>query len=185
MLGQYVKHENAMIPSVIKSLLLDEVINNDTFETITNFNEYIDKLDKYARILAIMDYTYNNEQIILNECLGFCAYYCNDLNNKISFITYILINKKYRGKKFGDYLLNSAINKLKNMHFASINLCVHRDNFNAIKLYKKYGFKEQINVGTNIEMSLVLKNYDVKIPNKKYNTEIIHTTDSIKIIPLN
>lgn len=54
----------------------------------------------------------------------------------------IAVKKEYQGKKYGELLLNDAINKCRDKKVEFLHLEVRIDNNVAIKLYKKYDFIE-------------------------------------------
>lgn len=54
----------------------------------------------------------------------------------------IAVKKEYQGKKYGELLLNDAINKCRDKKVEFLHLEVRVDNNVAIKLYKKYDFIE-------------------------------------------
>lgn len=58
-----------------------------------------------------------------------------DINN-------VAIDKKYRNLGLGDFLLSSTIESLPDREL-NLTLEVRHDNYPAINLYKKYGFKEE------------------------------------------
>jgi len=58
-----------------------------------------------------------------------------DINN-------VAIDKKYRNLGLGDFLLSSTIESLSDREL-NLTLEVRYDNYPAINLYKKYGFKEE------------------------------------------
>lgn len=54
----------------------------------------------------------------------------------------IAIAKSYQGNKYGELLLNDAINRCKEKNVEFLHLEVRVDNNVAINLYKKYDFVE-------------------------------------------
>lgn len=59
-------------------------------------------------------------------------------------ITKVSIRKEFQGMKLSNILMEDCINRVKLLDCEKINLEVRVDNFRAINLYKKYGFKEVI-----------------------------------------
>ena len=59
-------------------------------------------------------------------------------------ITKVSIRKEFQGMKLSNILMEDCINRVKLLECEKINLEVRVDNFRAINLYKKYGFKEVI-----------------------------------------
>lgn len=54
----------------------------------------------------------------------------------------IAVAKSYQGNKYGELLLNDAINRCKDKNVEFLHLEVRVDNNVAINLYKKYDFVE-------------------------------------------
>lgn len=109
---------------------------------LTMFNEYVypnismrvDSLEKYAEKL------YTNAEVISieinNEVLGFAAFYINDRNNRVAYISQIISKRKGFGSIILDYIVDKAIsNQIK-----VIRLEVYKYNDIAIKFYKKHCF---------------------------------------------
>ncbi len=63
-------------------------------------------------------------------------------NIKVGFISWLSINKQYRGMGLGRNLLRSAINLSYNNMAKKVGLVVHSTNENAIQLYQSEGFKK-------------------------------------------
>lgn len=100
--------------------------------TITDLSTYTEKLFLNANIICVT----NNKEII-----GFVAFYSNDEIDKIGYITLIAVLPNYTGKGFGKMLLNKCIEKCKQNNMKKLKLEVNKNNYNAIKFYKKNGFK--------------------------------------------
>ncbi|WP_058486303.1 ribosomal protein S18-alanine N-acetyltransferase [Defluviitalea phaphyphila] len=58
-------------------------------------------------------------------------------------ITNIAVHPKFRGKGFGELLVNSLIKECKKRKLTSITLEVRKSNTIAINLYTKFGFKNK------------------------------------------
>lgn len=54
----------------------------------------------------------------------------------------IAVTKRFQGNKYGELLLNDAINRCKDKNVEFLHLEVRVDNDVAINLYKKYDFVE-------------------------------------------
>ena len=61
----------------------------------------------------------------------------------------IVVKKSWRNQGVGNFLLNNLVSICKDLNLLSLSLEVNEDNYPAIHLYKKFGFK---NIG-------VRKNY--------------------------
>ena len=93
---------------------------------------YIEKILNFAILV-----TYHSQ----GQLAGFIAYYCNDLDNKIAFLTLLCVRPEFVGKGIGQYLLNCSIEDVKNKGFVSFQLEVNKDNQPAFHLYKRAGFE--------------------------------------------
>ncbi|WP_051204625.1 GNAT family N-acetyltransferase [Butyrivibrio sp. VCD2006] len=72
-----------------------------------------------------------------NEILGFCKIDVCEGQGKID---YLIVLKEFRGKGYGDMLMNWAMDQFKQRGVDQIEIKV-ADGNNAIKFYEKYGFK--------------------------------------------
>lgn len=74
---------------------------------------------------------------------------CNiEILDEISWITGVLIYKKFRGMGYSKFLIKKAINLIKRTKIKTVMLHVKHDNIPAIKTYKNNGFL------------IIRKNYD-------------------------
>jgi len=80
-------------------------------------------------------------------------------NNNTGFISAIYIDKMYRGKGIGAWMLNNFIDKAKNEGFESINLNTAR--LKAKELYERMGFKVIIEAKNPAGLPHWLMQYDV------------------------
>jgi len=71
---------------------------------------------------------------------GFSAYYKKNFYE--GFLLFLAVDKKFRGKGYGEKLARYAINDLFNRGCLVIKLVTRTDNLRAIKLYNKIGFTE-------------------------------------------
>ena len=62
------------------------------------------------------------------------------------FISNIAVYEQYRGKGISTKLLNCAQEFAKENGYPKLSLYTEIDNFNAIKVYEKYGFKTDYTV---------------------------------------
>ena len=63
------------------------------------------------------------------------------------------VAKEYQGKGFGKKLLQTTLESFKNKNLKKACLWVGEKNERAIKLYKKFGFKEAFRYGVWIRMA--------------------------------
>lgn len=97
---------------------LGENYLNDAYTNPFNYI-YVYELDN--EIVGYISYTFDEE---IAEMLNFC------------------VDKSVQNKGIGTSLLNYSINEFESLKGASIILEVNSQNLNAIKLYKKFGFKQ-------------------------------------------
>lgn len=74
-----------------------------------------------------------------NQILGYLDYW---ITFDSSTIFKIIIKKEFRSKGYASILLNTCIEDLKKNEVLYLTLEVRKSNENAIKLYKKFNFKE-------------------------------------------
>lgn len=102
--------------------------------TSTKDYSYLNTLSNYK----ITDNAFNNVIIYKedNQILGYLDY---SIMYERGEINYIFVLEQYRSKGIASKLLEYMINNTK---VEEISLEVNKDNSNAIKLYRKYNFKE-------------------------------------------
>lgn len=113
-----------------------ELFKNLNTEFIANFSEislekYVDKITEKASIISI---------IKNNILVGFIAFYDNDPNKELAFLTMIIVKKEFENLGYGKSLLEFSLKEIKNKGFKKYGLKVHTENDYAIRLYEKYGF---------------------------------------------
>lgn len=84
--------------------------------------------------------------------LGILMNHCNLRRKHVGVIT-LMVNSDYQNKGVGSLLMDKLINLSKSLNIIRLELCVFRDNYKAINLYKKFGFKEE-----GIKVKSALKN---------------------------
>ena len=74
--------------------------------------------------------------------------FANVTGGKIANIPIVAIDKFHRGQGFSEHLLNRSIKtivdltKLEKRYFSEVNVTTETNNYKALKLYRKVGFKE-------------------------------------------
>ena len=74
--------------------------------------------------------------------------FANITGGKIANIPLVAIEKEHRGKHFSNFLLNKTVktivdwSKLGEREFSEINVTTETNNYKALKMYRKVGFKE-------------------------------------------
>ena len=76
---------------------------------------------------------------INNKLVGCCL--CENLGNKISSISLLMIDDIYQNQGFGKFLLKYCLENLKYKGFIFCQLHVCTTNYKAMNLYEKFGFE--------------------------------------------
>ncbi len=84
--------------------------------------------------------------------LGILMNHGNLRRKHVGVIT-LMVNSDYQNKGVGSLLMDKLINLSESINIIRLELCVFRDNYKAINLYKKFGFKEE-----GIKVKSALKN---------------------------
>lgn len=84
--------------------------------------------------------------------LGILMNHGNLRKKHVRVIT-LMVNSDYQNKGVGSLLMDKLINLSESINIIRLELCVFRDNYKAINLYKKFGFKEE-----GIKVKSALKN---------------------------
>lgn len=84
--------------------------------------------------------------------LGILMNHGNLRRKHVGVIT-LMVNSDYQNKGIGSLLMDKLINLSESLNIIRLELCVFRDNYKAINLYKKFGFKEE-----GIKIKSALKN---------------------------
>lgn len=84
--------------------------------------------------------------------LGILINHGNLRKKHVGVIT-LMVNSDYQNKGIGSLLMDKLINLSESLNIIRLELCVFRDNYKAINLYKKFGFKEE-----GIKVKSALKN---------------------------
>ncbi|EOU2019665.1 GNAT family N-acetyltransferase [Clostridium perfringens] len=84
--------------------------------------------------------------------LGILMNHGNLRKKHVGVIT-LMVNSDNQNKGVGSLLMDKLINLSESFNIIRLELCVFRDNYKAINLYKKFGFKEE-----GIKIKSALKN---------------------------
>lgn len=115
----------------MRALILDEQARNSHFVEVEDLNGYLDKLGSRAEILS---------DTREGRCLGFVAFYANDLQTRRAFITLVLVVPEARGAGLGSALVKGALAICRARGFGSCELEVRQDNVAALATYQSLGF---------------------------------------------
>ena len=109
--------------------------------------EYVEKIMKNANIVT---------HTIQGRLAGFIAYYCNDPQQELAFLTMLCVVQEHTGKGIGSHLLNHSINDIVSKGFKCYELEVNENNLPAIQLYKNAGFEIRAIVDDTLKMVKVI-----------------------------
>lgn len=62
--------------------------------------------------------------------------------NQRVYVSRMIVKKEYRNRGIGSEILSFLIDKAKSMGYSEMTIGVDKDNANALKLYRKFGFNE-------------------------------------------
>lgn len=100
------------------------------------FEEWFNKIVNTGNIIAIVD---------RDRIIAFALLYCNYKDTLDAYICNIYVLERYRGIGLSVRLLEKAVDVCKDKGFKSISLHVNKNNFAAIHIYKRFGFKQFYN----------------------------------------
>lgn len=84
--------------------------------------------------------------------LGILNGHSNFRKKHVASLT-LMVHKDYQNTGVGTKLMQRLIEEAKNREIVRVELAVFKDNYNAIRLYKKFGFKKE-----GIKIKSALKN---------------------------
>ena len=116
------------------------------------------EIGEYAR--KITEKALRYEAWVDGILVGLVAFYCNDNENGIAYITNISVSNSWVGKNVAARLMGRCIEHTKRLGMRMIVLEVAKNNIPAIKLYEKNGFVPGMANGPFFSMSLLLMNGD-------------------------
>ena len=93
---------------------------------------YVEKLGNYATI---------HTHLIDDRLVGFIAYYKNDENKELAYLSMLIVDEEFQFKGIGSSLMKSFLTDVINEGFKIIKLEVLKSNEKAINFYEKLDFK--------------------------------------------
>lgn len=129
-----------------------DVIVIDSFEEIYQtleackedfFNQSLNSVDA----ITALSIKFASSAVVAKACTenclqGFVAYYANNLDTKMGFVSMIIVKSEAQRKGVGTFLLQYVENDCKNRGIKSISLEVNLENKQAIEFYLKNGWIE-------------------------------------------
>lgn len=124
--------------------LLSSAFPKHTYNTF----EYYCKLKVHANVEC-----YFSDSIIS----GFIAFYSNDRDNRVGFVSMIVVDRAFRGCGIGSKLLKLACQKMKDKGMKYCKLEVGVENETAIQFYTENGFYEAGKEDGNCSLYMIKK----------------------------
>lgn len=127
------------IPGVMENILSNKYEEEESIkEKIVNMgkNQYWYVAEENGKVIGL--------GILMNH---------GNLRKKHVGVITLMVNSDYQNKGVGSLLMDKLINLSESINIIRLELCVFRDNYKAINLYKKFGFKEE-----GIKVKSALKN---------------------------
>lgn len=122
-----------MISDQIKSLILEEQPRQGGhFVRNVDMDTYLAKLGEKAEIVS---------DVIDGHCRGFVVFYCNDVNTRKAFITFVMVDPRDRGVGIGQALVDFVFSVARSKGFNSCQLEVSKSNQPAYNLFRSKGFQ--------------------------------------------
>jgi len=88
---------------------------------------------------------YDKAEFVINQekdrCLGFVAYYANDIHTRNVFITMVLIAPEARRIGLAQALIGFVLDSARRRGFATCSLVVRKSNEAALRVYRRLGFQ--------------------------------------------
>lgn len=120
-----------MLFNSIKTLILKEQSRQNGQFIKVELDAYLAKLEANAEIVS---------DVIDGRCRGFVAYYCNDVQTKIAYITLVLVDPQDRGLGLGQALTAFVLSIAKYRGYMACRLEVNKANQVAYNMYLSNGF---------------------------------------------
>ena len=116
----------------ILSLILDEQRRQDGhFIDVPDLSEYLIKLASRAELVSLCS---------CERCRGFAAFYCNNFEDGVAYLTLLAVDPRDRGLGLGRALTALVLKVAKNLGFSKCRLEVRKENRNAYGMYVSLGF---------------------------------------------
>lgn len=109
----------------------DKVFEPPLSERVFNLDDYAGKLYRNAIVLVAKDDV---------GIIGFVAFYANDFNLRVCYLTQIAVQSRVQNNNIGKLLLDLCTDTSKNIGMTEIKLEVNNYNHRAFNFYKRNGF---------------------------------------------
>ena len=119
----------------------------------TEMSEHLDALDLHPTVMIIDDKWQEKYGTFLPDCTSVLLYknepvgicFANITAGRIANIPLIGMKKEHCGKGLGEAMLHTTLTKLISKHLnhlSEVNASTETDNYPALKMYRRLGFKE-------------------------------------------
>lgn len=106
------------------------------------FNQNINNIDMIQNLTyKFYNFGFFLSASYLENLAGFIAFYANNMETCIGFLSMIIVIKEYQNKGIGTALLDKCIDICKENGMNKLRLEVDIKNKKAIKVYERKGFK--------------------------------------------
>ena len=121
-----------------------DAVYDSRFKTVDGTRDGINKIveNVYGEFLA----DFSSVLLYNEKPCGFA--FANVTGGKIANIPLVAIEKNHRGKGYSEHLLSRSIKmildwtKLNKRYFSEVNVTTETNNYKALKMYRKIGFRE-------------------------------------------
>lgn len=93
-----------------------------------------------------------------NRLVGFIAVYCNNVQDKIAYITNVSVVSDFSRMKIADTLLGMVEARIKELKINTIELEVDVNNLKALNLYDKHKFIKECKCKYKFKMKKIINN---------------------------
>ncbi|MFL6717195.1 MAG: GNAT family N-acetyltransferase [Burkholderiaceae bacterium] len=103
------------------------------FPPPSDFSAYAKKITEHARIVGLR---------VDGTLVAFLAFYCNDLDSRLAYMSMLVVRSDYRGRGLAKRLVQQSLHHLTQEGFLVYRLEVGKEKSEAIALYRTMGFTE-------------------------------------------
>ena len=114
---------------------------------LVNIREYINKLITLGNVFIAKD---------SDKIVGICAGYINDIRTYNAYVSLLAVKHEYRKNGIASELMDIFVKESNKQNMKRIYLETHKENFRAIKFYKKNKFELLKDAKANTKDSVIL-----------------------------
>ena len=94
-------------------------------------SEFSNKISSHGAVLGVF---------LDNDIVAFAAFYCNDLVERVAYLSMLAVDPRHQGCGYGRILLDHVQSYSKTQQMRHLALEVRKKNRSAIEFYQKNGF---------------------------------------------